>query len=105
MLVAYLRGHPKVKLDIWEEWEEEGDRGEDNNNNNNKEEDNKNSYRETNSKEKESNLAEATDDDNFKYTIYDLNFSSRKSLTSYYKKHLKAKFFNKPFQYPEYRRQ
>jgi hypothetical protein len=88
LLVIYLNRYPKVKFNTRKEEEKEGenyknkkenDEGKTNNNDNRK-----SKNKDKDSKKKRLNEIKITDNDYFKYVIYDLKYSSRITLTNHY---------------------
>jgi transcription elongation factor Elf1 len=108
LLVVYLMGGSKARLDTWEE-EEEANKDElmqeeqDINYDEHSEEDN------VGNRDSKSNELHTTnismDDGYFECVLCDLRYSSRTTLTGHYDKHVKKKFFEKPLQCPICRQQ
>ncbi|KAF2729051.1 hypothetical protein EJ04DRAFT_528146 [Polyplosphaeria fusca] len=98
LLIAYSRGCSKAELDLWEdEYESQEEYNEDNGDEDDDDEDYDND--ECDDHERiESNNSENTAykemEENWKCVICDLNFSSRKTLTSHFGRHKRAQYFH-----------
>jgi hypothetical protein len=98
LLIAYSRGCSKAELDLWED---EYEIQEEYNEGNEDEDDDDNDYDHDECDDHEriegndsENIAYKEMEENWKCVICDLNFSSRKTLTSHFQRHKRAQYFN-----------
>jgi hypothetical protein len=94
LLVAYLSGDTKAQLD---EWEEDGEEELD-------EKKAGQAYRGDGKLAAEECEGDVVDHHSFVCVICNLSYSSRKTLTSHYERHIKMGMFNQPLSCPECRR-
>jgi hypothetical protein len=94
LLVAYSKGCSKAELDLWEDEYESWEANNEDDEDEDEEDDEDDSDHEHSENNDGENTAVEKIEENWKCVICDLNFSSRKTLTSHFERHKKAQYFN-----------